>query len=263
MDRKTLDGTRFHFAIKLNANMLRLVLATALLISVSLSCTREPDIVKLGTEGAYPPYNFINDDGEVDGFERELGDELCRRAHLECIWVTDEWDSMIPNLVAGNYDTILAGMTITDERDQIIDFTQLYIPPSPSVYLALAGASMEVINGKVAAQVSTIQADYLSQSGATLLQYALAPEVVSAVLQDEADAALVDLEFARESMAESEGRLILVGPRVMLGSGVGIGVREQDSQLKDKLDRAIGAMKADGSLNDLIRKWFGADAETF
>ena len=75
MDRKTLDGTRFHFAIKLNANMLRLVLATALLISVSLSCTREPDIVKLGTEGAYPPYNFINDDGEVDGFERELGDE--------------------------------------------------------------------------------------------------------------------------------------------------------------------------------------------
>ena len=122
---------------------------------------------------------------------------------------------------------------------------------------------MEVINGKVAAQVSTIQADYLSQSGATLLQYALAPEVVSAVLQDEADAALVDLEFARESMAESEGRLILVGPRVMLGSGVGIGVREQDSQLKDKLDRAIGAMKADGSLNDLIRKWFGADPETF
>ena len=122
---------------------------------------------------------------------------------------------------------------------------------------------MEVINGKVAAQVSTIQADYLSQSGATLLQYALAPEVVSAVLQDEADVALVDLEFARESMAESEGRLILVGPRVMLGSGVGTGVREQDSQLKDKLDRAIGAMKADGSLNDLIRKWFGADAETF
>ena len=69
-----------------------------MLISISLSCDREADVVKLGTEGAYPPYNFINDDGEIDGFERELGDELCRRADLECIWVTNDWDSIIPNL---------------------------------------------------------------------------------------------------------------------------------------------------------------------
>ena len=56
------------------------------------------DTVRLGTEGAYPPYNFINDAGEVDGFERELGDELCARAELTCEWVTNEWDSIIPNL---------------------------------------------------------------------------------------------------------------------------------------------------------------------
>ena len=243
--------------------MVRLALAAALLISISLSCDREADVVKLGTEGAYPPYNFINDDGEIDGFERELGDELCRRADLECVWVTNDWDSIIPNLVAGDYDTILAGMSITDERDRLIDFTQPYVPPSPSVYLALAGAAADVVDGKVAAQVSTTQAGYLSQSGATLLEYPLAPDLVSAVLDGEADAALVDLEFARESMAENEGRLTMVGPKVTLGFGVGIGVREQDSQLKEKLDKAIGDMKADGSLNDLIRKWFGADAETF
>ena len=64
------------------------------------------DTVRLGTEGAYPPYNFINDAGEVDGFERELGDELCKRAELTCEWVTNEWDTIIPNLVSGNYDTI-------------------------------------------------------------------------------------------------------------------------------------------------------------
>ncbi|MCY4108491.1 MAG: transporter substrate-binding domain-containing protein [Chloroflexi bacterium] len=243
--------------------MIRLVLATVLLISFSLSCDREADVVRLGTEGAYPPYNFINDHGEIDGFERELGDELCRRADLECIWVTDEWNGMIPNLIANAYDAIITGMSITDERDQLIDFTQPYIPPSPSVYLARAGSSADVVNRKVAAQVATIQADYLSQSDATLSRYPLVPDAVSAVLDGEADAALVDLEFARESMAENEGRLTMVGPRVTLGSGVGIGVREQDGQLKDKLDHAIGDMKADGSLNDLIRKWFGADAETF
>ena len=53
--------------------------------------------IRLGTEGAYPPYNFLNDKGEVDGFERELGDELCKRAELTCEWVTNEWDSIIPN----------------------------------------------------------------------------------------------------------------------------------------------------------------------
>ena len=251
------------YATDVNTNMIKSILAIAILISTFLSCTGGPDVVKMGTEGAYPPYNFINDNGEVDGFERELGDELCRRANLECAWVTNEWDSIIPKLVAGNYDTILAGMSITDERDEVIDFTQPYIPPSPSVYVAKTGAGDEVVTGKVAAQVSTIQASYLSQSGATLLEYALAPELIPAVLSGEADAALVDLGFARDSMAESGERLTLVGPKVMLDSGIGIGIREGDSELKDKLDRAIDAMKEDGSLNTLIEKWLGPDAETF
>ena len=112
--------------------MVRTLFATALLIVVvaCLSCTGGSDAVRMGTEGAFPPYNFINDSGEVDGLERELGDELCRRADLECTWVTNEWDSIIPNLVAENYDTIMAGMSITDERDEVIDFTQPYVPPS-------------------------------------------------------------------------------------------------------------------------------------
>lgn len=244
-------------------SMVTLALATAVLLAVSLSCTGETDMVRMGTEGAYPPYNFINDDGEVDGFERELGDELCRRASLECVWVTNEWDSIIPNLVAGSYDTILAGMSITAERDETIDFTQPYTPPSPSVYIALSGAGAEVVEGKIAAQEATIHADYLSQSGATLLEYGLAEELVEAVLSGEADAALVDREFAHEAMDDNGDRLAVVGPDVMLDSGIGIGVREDDGRLKDKLDRAIDAMKEDGSLNALIRKWFGADAETF
>ena len=153
------------------ANMIRLVLAIAVLALFSLSCIGQSEVVTMGTEGAYPPYNFVNDEGEVDGFERELGDELCHRADLECVWVTNEWDTIIPNLVDGQYDTILAGMSITDERDEVIDFTQPYVPPTPSVYIALSGSGDDVVDGRVAAQVATIHADYLSESDATLIEY--------------------------------------------------------------------------------------------
>ena len=243
--------------------MTKFAFAAVLLIAFSLSCAGEPETVRMGTEGAYAPYNFINDDGEVDGLEREVGDELCRRADLDCTWVTNEWDTIIDNLVAEKYDTILAGMSITDERDEVIDFTQPYLPPSPSVYIALAGAGDEVINRKVAAQEATVQSGYLSESGATLLEYTLAEDPISAVLSGEADAALLDEEFAHDNMAQSGGKLVIVGPEVMLDSGIGIGVREGDGELKDKLDRAIEAMKEDGSLNDLIKKWLDEDANTF
>ena len=236
----------------------------AVLLVVSLACSEAPEAVRMGTEGAYPPYNFINDAGEIDGFERELGDELCRRANLECTWVINEWDTIISNLVDGQYDTIMAGMSITVERDEIIDFSQAYLPPSASVYLAVAGAGDEAAQGTVAAQAATVQADYLaSQSDATLLEYELVPDAVAAVLSGEADAALVDLEFARESMSEHEGMLAIVGPEVKLDLGIGIGVREDDGELKDKLDQAISETKDDGTLNALITKWFGDEAVGF
>ena len=244
--------------------MVRLILVLGALTVACLSCLGGPETVTMGTEGAYPPYSFINDKGEVDGFERELGDELCRRADLECVWVTNEWDTIIPNLLEDKYDTILAGMSITDERDELIDFTQPYFPPTPSVYLALAGAGGDAAGGTVGAQVATVHADYLlSESGATLVEYKLAQELVEAVLSGEVEAALVDRAFAHDSIAENGDRLAVVGPDVVLDSGIGIGVRETDGELKDKLDEAISSMKEDGTLNDLIRQWFDEDAETF
>ncbi len=119
--------------------MKKLILTTAAL-ALSASFAMAQDMVRMGTEGAYPPYNFINDAGEIDGFEREVGDELCKRAELTCEWVKNDWDSIIPNLVSGNYDTIVAGMSITDERDKVIDFTQDYYPPTASAYVAASDA---------------------------------------------------------------------------------------------------------------------------
>ncbi|MEM9601388.1 MAG: transporter substrate-binding domain-containing protein [Pseudomonadota bacterium] len=218
--------------------------------------------IRMGTEGAYPPYNFINDNGEVDGFERELGDELCARAELDCKWVVNDWDSIIPNLVSGNYDTIIAGMSVTAERDEVIDFTQDYVPADPSMFVGLAGAGADAMSGVVAAQVSTIQASHVAASGATLVEFATPDETIAAVRNGEADAVLADGEYLKPIVAESGGELEVLG-EVQIGGGVGMGIRESDGKLRDKMNAAIQSMKDDGSLNALLKKWFGDDTNLY
>jgi polar amino acid transport system substrate-binding protein len=215
------------------------------------------------TEGAYAPYNFTNEAGELDGFDVELGNELCRRAKLECTWIADEWDGVVQNLIDGKYDVIMSGMYITAERDEEIDFTQPYFPPAASVYIALAGAGDDVVKGKVATQVATVHSDYLVNSGVTPVEFAFTGEAVAAVLSRRADTALAEETVFKDYVEQSQGQLIFVGPQLVLGSGVGAGVRETDGKLQDTLNKAISAMKDDGSLNTLIEKWFGEDIDTF
>ncbi|MGD9918616.1 MAG: transporter substrate-binding domain-containing protein [Paenirhodobacter sp.] len=236
------------------------LILTAAALALSAGTAFAQDVVRMGTEGAYPPYNFINDKGEVDGFERELGDILCEKAEVKCTWVTNEWDSIIPNLVSGNYDTIMAGMSITDERKQVIDFTEAYYPPAPSSYAALKPDAD--LKGVVAAQVGTIQADYVAKSGATLLEFATLDDTVAAVKNGEADAVFADKDPLKAFVTEDSG-LQWVGADVALGGGVGMGLRKSDTELKAKFDKVIEAMKADGSLNALIHKWFGDETAGF
>ena len=239
--------------------MKKLLLATAL-IALSGAAFAQ-DVVRLGTEGAYPPFNFINDAGEVAGFERDVGDELCKRAALTCEWVTNEWDSIIPNLQSGNYDVIIAGMSITDERAEVIDFSQNYFPPAASAFVGLSAEAD--LKGTVSAQVSTIQAGYVAESGATLLEFATPDETVAAVRNGEAAAVFADKDFLAPIVAESNGELTFVGEEVQLGGGVGLGLRKSDTELKEKLNTAIQSMKDDGSLNALIAKYFSPETKTF
>ncbi len=232
--------------------------AAALALTAGLASAQT---VRMGTEGAYPPYNFINDAGEVDGFERELGDELCKRAELTCEWVTNDWDSIIPNLVSGNYDTIIAGMSITAERDEVIDFTQNYYPPTASAYVGLSADAD--LSGIVAAQTATIQAGHVAESGATLLEFPTPDETIAAVRNGEADAVLADKDFLVPIVNESGGELVFVGDDVPLGGGIGMGLRESDAELKGKFDAAIQSMKDDGTLNELLKKWFGEEIALF
>lgn len=218
------------------------------------------DTIRMGTEGAYPPYNFIDDDGEVAGFEREVGDKLCEIAELECEWVTNEWDTIIPNLVSGNYDTIIAGMSITAERDEVIDFTQDYYPPTASAYAALS-ADVDLEGGVIAGQTSTIQAGYVAETGATLVEYATLDDTIAAVQNGEVDAVFADKD-ALVPFVEENG-FMFVGEDVPLGGGIGLGLRESDTELKDKFNAAIDVMKADGSLNELLIKYFGEETTTY
>jgi len=239
--------------------MKHLLLTAALALAAGGALAQ--DVVRMGTEGAYPPYNFINDaTGEIDGFERELGDELCRRVGVTCEWVKNDWDSIIPNLTSGNYDTIMAGMSITEERDQIIDFTQNYYPPTASVFMALTDDA-DLAGGVIAAQVNTIQAGHVAASGATLLEFATPDETIAAVRNGEADAVFADFDYLKP-IADEDPDLRIVGEPVPLGGGVGMGLREGDP-LRDRFDAAILEMKADGSLNDLLRKWFGEDTQVY
>lgn len=243
--------------------MKKMMLATALM-ALTAGAALAQDVVRIGTEGAYEPYNYIDQaTGELTGFEIELGNELCSRAALNCEFVQNAWDSIIPNLQSGNYDMIMAGMSITAERDEVIDFTQNYIPPASSAYLALT-ADVAVGEGAViAAQTGTIQAGYVAESGATLLEFATPDETVAAVRNGEADAVFADKDYLAPIAADSNGELVLLAEEVQLGGGVGIGLRESDTELKEKLNVAIQSMKDDGTLNAMITKWFGEEAATF
>ena len=236
------------------------ILAAALL--PLLAACRGPDTVVIATVDNYHPFAFINDQGEIDGLERELGDELCRRAELECEWVLNDWETMIPDLAAGEFDAILAGMSITAKRERLIEFTEAYYPPTPSVYVARAGAGDEAVHGTIGSGENNIYSDYLTEQGRAFVPLDDSTDAVEAVLSGKVDVVLVDHGYGVQKIAEHEGELAIVGPSVLLDRGLGIGVR-RGAELRGRLDEALASMKDDGTLNGIIVRWVGEDASTF
>ena len=244
-------------------NVLRKLIFVPLTIAASLAMqTAHAADVRIGTEGAYPPWNFIDDSGKLAGFEIDLGNAMCEKAGITCEFVQNEWDSIIPNLLAGNYDVIMAGMSITDERKQTIDFSEDYFPPDPSRYAAAADSDFDfdkLTGVKIGSQGATIQADYLEKElndGNTLLTYETPDQSVADLMAGNIDLLLADGEYLSPVVEGSAGKLALVGPGVELGGGVGIGMRKDDKDLQTKLTAALDELKADGTLDKLILKSF-------
>lgn len=243
--------------------MNRLTLALGIL-ALSAGAAMAQQVVRMGTEGAYPPFNYVNEANELVGFEIELGNELCRRANLTCEWVQNDWDTIIPNLVAGNYDTIMAGMNNTPARAQVITFTDAYKRPDPSAYMALAGTDPSVIeSGVIAAQSNTIQSGMVAETAATLIEFPTPDETIAAVRSGVADAVLADRDFLSTYMADSGGEFVFLGTVIPPGEGISMGTRQSDAELRAVFNAAIQSMKDDGSLNAMIVEYFGEEAPLF
>lgn len=241
--------------------MNRLILAAAAVAALTLGA-QAADAVKIGTEGAYPPYNFVDDSGKVGGYDIEVGNEVCKRAAVDCTWVVNEWDTIIPNLLAGNYDGIMADMSITDERKQTINFTDPYFPPDPSTYVSLADKKFDysALKGlKIGAQVATIQIDYLNKNlkaDNTILSYDTQDQELADLNAGNIDLVFLDGSVVGETVAGSNGKLKADGPDILIGDGVGIGMRKADTDLTKKFNTALQSMKDDGTLDGLIAKFF-------
>jgi polar amino acid transport system substrate-binding protein len=237
-------------------------LLIAALAFASLTTAANAQAVRIASEGAYAPWNFLNDAGDLAGFEIDLGNDLCARAGLECTWIVNEWDTMIPNLMAGNYDAIMAGMSITDERKESIDFSDNYFPPDPSKYIVLGASTVdpEAMSGvRIGVQGGTIQAAYAEANHApanTIVSFGTADQAMADLNGGNVDVILADGAYLEEIVAGSGGALKIVGPDVEIGDGVGVGLRKEDDDLETKFNEALAAAKADGTVDKLIAQWF-------
>jgi polar amino acid transport system substrate-binding protein len=237
--------------------------ALAALAALSLAGMASAADVRIATEGAYAPWNYLDENGELAGYEIDLGNEVCARAGVECEWVINEWDSIIPNLQAGNYDVIMAGMSITDERMEMIDFTEAYFPPDPSRYVALAGSEFDfdaLSGAKIGAQGATIQAGYAEENfsdGNTILTYELPDQSIADLAAGNLDLIIADGSYLEPIVEGSNGAIVFVGPDVNIGSGVGAGTRKDSADLNAAISQALASIKEDGTLEKLMVEYFG------
>lgn len=242
--------------------MHKFVLAAAAAALALLATGANAQAVRIATEGAYAPWNFLDEAGKPAGLDVDVGTEVCKRAALECTFQVNEWDSIIPNLVAGNYDVIIAGMTVTDERKASIDFTEEYFPADPSRYMARAGTAIDfaALTGKsIGVQGGTIQAAYATEnfgSTNTIKSFENADQALADLNAGNVDVILADGNYIPEVVAGSSGALEVVGPEVVIGGGVAAGLRKADDELEGKFNAALTEMKRDGTLDALIIKWF-------
>ena len=239
--------------------MKTLLLAAAAVLTLS-GAAQAQDTVRIATEGAYAPWNFLDDAGKPAGYEIDLANAICAQAKITCEIVTNEWDSIIPNLVAGNYDVIMAGMSVTDERKQTVQFADEYKPVDPSRYAAMPGSSIDfaALKGKrVGAQGGTIQEAYAQEHFAadnTVVAFGTADQAMADLAAGNLDIILADGAYLEPIV--TAGQVEFVGEPVMIGGGVAPALRKDEPELLKTFNDAIAALKADGTVDTLIAKWF-------
>ena len=258
------------------------------------------DKIKIGTEGAYPPWNSKDASGKLIGFEVELAWTLCRYIGKQCEIVEQDWDGMIPALLMRKFDAIMAGMSITDERLKTINFSQGYADEvaqlavmkgsalegmdTPSgINLSIGGSAvkkaLKTIEGALAGktvcvQTATIHQNFLDSGdvgSVNVRTYKTQDEVNLDLASGRCDAALA-AAVAFTDYAEKSGKpVVLVGPTFSggaFGNGVGVGIRQagddaigqRDAKLLADFNKAIDQARKNGDISRIAIKWFGFDA---
>lgn len=224
--------------------------------------------LRLGTEGAYPPFNYYNSDGNLAGFDIDIGNALCEEMQVECTWVAQDWDGIIPALMAGRYDVILASMFITDERMKQVSFTDPY-QASAMTFVAhseneVTDVSPEALEGKaIGAQGSTTQASFLEAlyTNSDVRLYPTQDAVNLDLANGRLDMQAGDIIPMVEWLQTDEGACcervgeVITDPEYV-GYGVGMAVRKNEDDLREQLNAALASIIEKGIYDEINDKYF-------
>lgn len=231
---------------------------------------KEWKTVRFGIEGAYPPFSWTEADGSLKGFDVDMANALCEEMQVKCKIVPQDWDGIIPSLLARKYDGIIAAMSITEERKKKIDFTGKYAL-IPNKFIAKKGAGLDFDNldgVKIGVQRATTHDKYITDNyggKVDIVRYGSFDEAYLDLANGRIAAVLGDASALEEGVLNKPGgeAYEFAGPSLTdpkwFGEGFGIAVRKQDKDLTKKLDSAIDALRASGEYQKIAAKYFNYD----
>ncbi|MCO5072411.1 MAG: ABC transporter substrate-binding protein [Rhizobiaceae bacterium] len=248
------------------------IAAAGLALSVGVVQLQAQEMLKIGTEGAYPPFNNLTADGKLEGFDIDIANALCEEMKVKCEFVTQDWDGIIPALQAGKFDAIIASMSITPERAEKVDFTKKYYN-TPSALAGpkdsdLKGVTKEDMAGKtIGAATSTTHYNYAEKTytDSEVKGYPSSPESQLDLANGRLDAIEDDISVLTEWLNSPEGQCCkIIGlpepqPEEIFGPGAGIAVRKGETELAERFNKAIQAIRASGKYKEINDKYFDFD----
>ena len=254
------------------SGLMMLVMAVTICWLGNASASAAEKVLRIGTEGAYKPFNYVDKNGKLEGFDIDIAKALCKEMGMKCEFKVQDWDGLIPGLLAKKFDAIVASMSITDERKQKVDFTNKYYQ-TPARFVAKKGAgitiSKEGLKGKtVGVQRATIHENFVRDmfgDAVTIKPYATQEEANMDLVAGRVDLVIADATVMESGFLKTEDgkNFEFVGPSYVdkkwFGEGVGIAVRKGDNELREKLNKAIDAIRANGVYQKINAKYFNFD----
>tara|TARA_R110000787_G_scaffold60989_3_gene138342 strand:- start:5745 stop:6668 length:924 start_codon:yes stop_codon:yes gene_type:complete len=228
----------------------------------------EGNVLRIGTEGAYAPFNYTNADGTLGGFDIEIANAICADMQVTCEIVAQDWDGIIPGLKAGKYDAIVAAMSVTPERAQQVAFTDPYFS-NALVFLAKKDSTFDPakvtdINAhSIAAQRSTISSQWLENTypKADMKLYDTLSNAFLDLGAGRVDAMISDKLPAIEWLSSTSGNnYVLKGAEIDINDNFAIAVRPNDEALQAKINTSLSNIKANGTYDKINQKYFAVPA---